>query len=352
MASAMDALQSFVHLNDSVPSWLSKLDDLTVSVAAHHARFLEMARFGDGLLKRKNLSTESLREGPLHHATIEQDTAAKPTDIYVPPNPSHQCLSHASRARHAANNFVLVRKRKGSNTSLTSEQPRYRTKSLVVVYYDSVVQESFESFFRSIATARSNLRKGKTAATFKARMSSLGIGESSYPAVGETLYLNPKLMRAGLGRRTLGPDFGADDKLSSFDEADKALETSQNLCEVAAHQFLRDGDCRVEMEGMRKKFETCRSIAENEIERLKKEKAREQEGKEAAIVTGQENQLPVTNSVEAKVYPPPPLEEINLRGTGVIEIDDQPDAEPAPIDLSAFKKRTRNTLFSCPPSAT
>ena len=207
---------------------------------------------------------------------------------------------------------------------------------MVVVYYDSAVQESFESLFRSIAGARSNLRKGKMTASFKARMASLGKEESSYPAVGEFSMLNPKMLRVGLRRRTLGPDFNTDAKLSAFDEADKDLEITQNLCEVAAHQFLRDGDCRLEIEGMRKKFENCRGLAKREIERLKEEEAQEQEEKEV-----KEEQLPVVQYVEAKVNPPPPLKQINFTGTGTIEIDDASDTESVHIDLPAFRSRAR-----------
>lgn len=337
----MDALQSFVHLNDSLPSWLTKLDELTVSVAEHNARFLEMARFGSTTLPKRNTSTESLREGPVHHYAIEGETAAKATDIYVPPNPPHQCISHASRARNAANNGILVRKRKASNASALSGQHRYRTKSMVVVYYDSAVQESFESLFRSIAGARNNLRKGKTAASFKAHIASLSIEQVSTPAAGENSILNPKTMKVSLGRRALGPDFGDDDKQSTFDEADKDLEITQSLCEVAAHQFLRDGDCRVEIEGMRKKFENCRAIAKREVERLKEEEAREQKEEEAPAKPVQEDQLPMVTYIETKVDHPLPLKDINLTGTGVIEIDDRYDAEPVQIDLSAFKTRTR-----------
>ena len=338
----MDALQSFIHLNDSVPAWLSKLDDLTVIVAEHNARFLEMARYGSKLLSKKTVSTESLREGPaLNHHAIEGEAAIKATDIYVPPNPSHQCLSHASRARNAVNNSALVRKRKGSNASVISGQRRYRTKSMVVVYYDSAVQESFESLFRSIAGARNNLRKGKTAASFKTRMASLGMVESSNPATGEYPVLDPKMMRAGLGLRTAGPDLGVDDKPSTFDQADKDLEITQSLCEVAAHQFLRDGDCRLEIEGMRAKFENCRAIAKREVERLKEEEAREQEEKEVVTKPVRGEPLPVARYVEAKVNPPPPLKDINFARTGVIEVDEGSDAESVHIDLSALRTRTR-----------
>ena len=338
MAMEMDPLQSFVHLQDSVPSWLSKLDELIVIVAEHNTRFLEMARHGSKLLTKKNLSTESLHEGPVQHHAVEGETVAKATEIYVPPNPSHQCLSHASHARNAANN---ARKRKGSNLSVLSGQPRYRTKSMVVVYYDSAIQESFESLYRSIAGARNNLRKGKRAATFKARMASLVMDENSNTAAGEFSMLNPKTMLAGLGRRSLGPDFAADDKLPTLDEADKDLEITQNLCEVAAHQFLRDGDCRVEIEGIRQKFENCRAIAEKEVERLKEEEARERDEKEVVAKKVEEAQLPVVKYIEANVNRALPLKEMSFTETGVIEVDDCSDAGSVHIDLSAFRTRAR-----------
>lgn len=343
MAPQIDALQSFIHLNDSVPSWLSNLDQLFASVTDHNARFLELARFSTRLLPNKNASTESLREGPVQQYAVQGHTAAKANDLYVPPNSVHQCLPHASRARNAPIN-VNLRKRKGSNASVISGQPRYRTKSMVVVYYDSAVQESFESLFRSIASARNNLRKGKTSASFKARIASLCTGEASNLAAGELSNLNPKTMKAALGRRTLGPEFGADDKLLAFDEADKDLEVTQNLCEVAAHQCLRDGDCRLEIEAMRKRFENCRIIAKREVERLKEEEAREQEEKEVAAKPVEEEQLlqlPAVKCIEATINPPPPLKEIKFAGTGIIEIDDGSDKESVHIDLSAFRTRTR-----------
>ena len=335
----MDALQSFIHLNNSVPLWLSKLDDLTVSVAEHNARFLEMAQLGNKILKNTNLSTESLREGPIKNSAIEGEVAAKPTDTYVPPNFLHQCIPHAHSTQAVANNTALIRKRKGSIASLTSEQPRYRMKSMVVVYYDSAIQNAFDSLFRSIATARNNLRKGKTAAIFKARMASLDNGQSSCLVTGDVISVNPKFIRAGFGRGTPGPGFNADDKLSSFDEADKDLETAQNLCEVAAHQFLRDGDCRLEINGMRKKFDNCRATARKEMDILREEEEREKEDQAASAELDRGAQLPGIKYVEAQVNPPPPLKEFNL--TGTIEIDDQPEAEPVQIDLSAFKTRTR-----------
>ena len=172
-------------------------------------------------------------------------------------------------------------------------------------------------------------------------MASLGMEEASNPVAEELAILNPKKMKAALGRRTLGPGLGADDKLSAFDEADKYLEVTQSLCEVAAHQCLRDGDCRLEIGAMREKFENCQIIAKREVQRLKEEEAREQEEKEAAAKAVQEEELPVVKYLEAALNPPPPLKGINFTGTGIIEIDDRSDTESMHLDISAFRTRTR-----------
>ena len=182
-------------------------------------------------------------------------------------------------------------------------------------------------------------------------MASLGMEEALKPVAEELSMVNSKTMKAALGRRTLGPVLGADDKLSAFDEADKYLEVTQSLCEVAAHQCLRDGDCRLEIEGMREKFENCWIIAKREVQRLKEEEAREQEekevaakevaAKEVATKAVQEEQLPVVKYLEAEVNPPPPPKGINFTGTGIIEIDDRSDTDSVQLDLSALRARTR-----------
>lgn len=344
----MDALQNFLQLNENLPSWLAKIHHLTVHVAEQNARFLESARCDGRLVKRKSGSTESLRPNDNAQCTTirdgnndESEPVFSDPDIYVPPNPTYQCLSHASRGRVAANG--LTRKRKpGSNASATSGHARFRTKSMVVVYYDSAVQESFESLHRSIAGARNNLRKGRTAASFKARMASLGMEENAFPAAGQFAILNPKMMRSGFGRNRHGTDFShTDAQFSGFDEVDKDLEAAQNLCEVAAHQFLRDGDCRLEIDGIRKRFENCLALAGRQVEKLKEEKEREEKTKDAAAESVPEEEQPVLTYVEGKVEMVPTLKEISLTGTGAIEVDDGSDAESVHIDLSAFRARSR-----------
>jgi len=357
MSKSVTPLESFTHLTENIPSWLIKLDDLTAQVAEQNARFIRSSEFGEQLKKKKHNSTESLRPND-DDDNIEDNTAVPPTDKYIPPNPSHKCLSHASRPKAAANNALVAaeirRKRKpGSGHSHASGHARYRTKSMVIVYYDSAIQESFEAVVRNIAGARNTLRKGKTTASFKARMASIGVGMDDDPFSGASKFkmMAPKITRPSMPSTRLGgPDLLSGGNMTPFEEADKDLETAQSLCEVAAHQFLRDGDCRLEIEGTRKRFQNVLDLAGKEVERLKEEEEQEK-AKEATTAEQQTNGVTLTTdtpraveSVEERVQPktePPPPKQVNFTGTGTIEIDDGSDAESIHLDLSAFRRTRR-----------
>ena len=221
---------------------------------------------------------------------------------------------------------------------------------MVIVYYDSAIQEAFESLVRSIAGARNTLRKGKTTASFKARMSALGMDDDPFTGAANFKLTGPKVMRPDITSSRLGPDLLSQSKGSCFEDADKDLETAQNLCEVGAHQFLRDGDCRLEIEGTRKRFEVCLEVARKEVERLHEEDPRVKVDEPVAdqsalghvgILSGiSAGKDPVDATTEPKIEPSP-LKQIHLPGTGNIEIDDGSDAESVHIDLSAIRRTRR-----------
>ena len=366
--ASVTPLQSFEHLNENLPSWLSRLDDLTAQVAEQNARFIRASQISEHIVKRTHNSTESLRPNdhdnhvPEPPSDVAVITATEPGTTYTPPNPPFKCLSQASRPKiGCASNTNLMQelKRKrspGSDIhSAASGRPRYRTKSLLVVYYDGEIQNAFESLVKSIATARNILRKGKVTATFKARMASMGADAKPFSgAVGDFAMLNPKLIRsAGFSRTRLGPNMRGDGDvgMTEFDDADKDLETAQNLCEVGAHQFLRDGDCRLEITGTRKKFEKILDIARKEIEKLKLEaetSAKESEKKEDTVAAQPKEATPVTEvevHMEKETEPSPvsipSIKQINFTGVGTIEVDDESDSESVHIDLSAIRRTRR-----------
>jgi len=65
-------------------------------------------------------------------------------------------------------------------------------------------------------------------------------------------------------------------KETLFDFAGKQLDLAQKFCEAAAHQFLRSGDCSLDLEKVQESFRLALEVAESQVERLLKEEEEEE----------------------------------------------------------------------------
>ncbi|KAH8809084.1 hypothetical protein F5884DRAFT_733897 [Xylogone sp. PMI_703] len=210
--STIDALQS---LSSSIPDWNKQLDDLNGQIADRQA---ELARLDEREAPPKSIrnkgSTESLRpkdgnENPFHsddddnilkHWHINKpntprqsgsfDSARKNVSPTSPPatrlktkpsqefqTPSPKANSNPRQHPRVLSNQssqppppaqttprVMLRKRKtDSLASGESAIPKYRTRSMIIVYYDSAVQTAFEELVKFISASRNAMRKGKMA---------------------------------------------------------------------------------------------------------------------------------------------------------------------------------------------
>lgn len=337
----MDALKSFTHIIDNLPSWLTQLDELSVQVTEQHARFTRLTHFTEvKLARKKHDSTESLRpkadDNPEPTPIVVTDASVQPTS--QPASDNAIILADTSRK--------ILRKRKPSLALSGASGPqRYRTRSMIVVYYDSDIQDAFEMLVRNIAGARNNLRKGKTAASFKNRLAAMGMGEDRYGA-GMFPLLDPKMrLKVGINRQVNGTSTD-----TAFETMDQDLEKAQSLCEIAAHQMLRDGDCRLEIEETKERIAKCLKIAKEEVEKLKAE-AKEEESPEAREAQQTVEFVPETTHEESRPEPieiiiyekveHPPIKHSNFAGTGAIEVDNESDASSVHVDLSAIRRTRR-----------
>lgn len=221
-----------------------------------------------------------------------------------------------------------------------------------MIYYDSAIQEEFGVLVRNIGSARNNIRKGKANATFKTRMASIGRehGPSDLP----------KLLKDRDGSLLVkGHDF------EPFERVDRDLEAAQSFCEVGAHQFLREGNCREEIRGIRERFESCLKIAEQHVAKLEidrqkeveEEKQKEEERKAkqerrrlelqdlAADIAVDEDSTAETDKVVemdiGAIKVDEKLSSYSFPGIGAIEVDDESDGSSVHIDLSAFRSTRR-----------
>lgn len=324
----MDALESFTHLTENLPLWLTKLEALSAQVAEQHAKFSKLTAATEVKLDRqKTGSTESLRTKKEHPVRTE-DEASRAAEAPPTSDPSPSAM------QNTANDVLAIkearRKRKpGSALSAESGPQKYRSRSMVIVYYNSDIQDAFGLLVRNIAGARNNLRKGKTAAEFKKRMASLDMGTPLFSAGGD------HVLEYKIGRPLTKTSADTDNTCSIFDAIDKELENAQALCERAAHQMLREGDCKEELLGTKNDFHNSLKMAEKEVERLRAE-----EQKEAVEEPPMEEPVPIRIDVEEKVTPPS-VKPVEIAGIEAIEVDEGSEAESVHVDLSALRRTMR-----------
>ncbi|KAK4142380.1 uncharacterized protein C8A04DRAFT_30009 [Dichotomopilus funicola] len=356
----MEALKNLIA---NVPDWLRKLDELNGQI---EQRQLELAKLTEGSETnspghtgpksvRNKGSTESLRPRdepeahpndplPQSNADIAAERAAAAaagaaaakasTEQPSPPSPSGsqspsalQRQTSQMRAAGQARARAALRKRQRTSSVLSAEgaPPTYRTRSMIIVYYDSYVQMFFEELVKFVSAGRNMMRKAKMAAKVAQikRLAELESPEdeddnplgpttlspdnnnntaaptSSSPKATEPESLEPALpfvstrRMAGGPRATRGnmylrasgsrmirgpggpsPSLGPDGKPAPadvYDTLDKGLEYVQSMCEQGAHQFLRDGDCGEEILNIKRRLGETKELADKEMERVKKE---------------------------------------------------------------------------------
>jgi hypothetical protein len=257
-----DIEKSFTFLEDNIPQWLQDIATIQERVTAMQAENTKVPISQSPFGKRTD-STASIR--PALDAIAEDATPsnATPTDA------------------------VGSRKRKSLSVSSghVSGAARHRPRTMVVVNYDGDMQKSFELLVRAIGTGRNMLRKAKMEARMNemATQAESSAEEDDVDDEDEDVDLSKIKYRARMSslrarsaaRRSgrLGVSSGVETPAELFDTSDKTLEQAQELCEKSAHLTLRDGDCRKELEGVQKKFETMLETAKAEVEKCNARKA-------------------------------------------------------------------------------
>lgn len=362
-----DALST---LSTSVPDWITRLDELNSTIAQRQKELAKLTSDGKPptpSVKNKG-STESLRPRddttpppqqhddlldlpastgvlPLHHdpfATTTSNIAAITPPLSGPkPSPAELSRKLSQSTPNTQSRFALRKRKTESVISNESAQaPKYRTRSMIIVYYDSTVQAAFEDLVKYISANRNSMRKGKMNAKMDAmkRAAEQDAQNADGDDSNEDEYTIPKFTNARsplrparpsaprepqfpnppsqaapmiadkdddadlppltfVSTRNMGPPRGLPTATTGrvtanliarnhrmggtalqvndiFDILDAGLEWCQGQCERAAHQFLRDGDCSDEIEGIKKRLLDVKTKSDKEIERVKEEEAK------------------------------------------------------------------------------
>jgi len=344
MASSMDALGAFSHLQTNLPTWITRISELADHAAARHAEYSEAYRRHASYKprRRKNSSVCSIhtddfvplanREDPKAEEAVE-DTPPETRDT---PTPNQQ----AGRKRGTDEAPSID---SGDRHTFVS------TRHNVIIEYDGHTQKSLEEIVKEIGIARNNIRRGKMASMPRTGLRAGLLNRSAAIAGGEPSALSSlacvRSTRTGAGLVGVTGSTTGIKKESPFDYTDKQLELAHGLCETAAYQVLRSGDCGTELDGVEEKFKMMLEMVDKEVERLKEEKQKqeeeqaksppeetEEEATPAAPPNPAAARLARIAAISAKAKQPSTSET-----PGAIEVDDTSSISAESIDLSAFR---------------
>lgn len=345
----MDAVTSFSHLTTNLPEWILQIDKLSTHVAKKHAEFAaEYSRL---------LQTAKPKGGKSPSITSIHSTDKQPIEQMRLPTAEVATSSAAPDALEfseispfeAGNRFLYAqarRKRKATSSvrSGASGPQKFRSKQSVVIYYDSFLQDKLDTMVKNIASARNNIRKGKMSRSLQR-----GLQLPTFNRRDNTSYEDPALphIRSTMSLPIDPKSTVAQTPIPSHDtcfcQADKQLENAQSLCETAAHQFLRDGDCKLELEGVKAKFESVLTLAKESVHSLQAEKQAEEEQEGArtdsdATLCENPSQELVTSKLAPSVtqYSSLPAPNLVIPGAPDIEVDED-DGSSIDVDISKFR---------------
>lgn len=377
-------LDAYTTLVNDLPQWISDVEALRRHTSTKHAEFVaEYTRLLSNARPRrkKTASVSSLRSG-------DHDEEANPPNVDTTPlDPTSTPAADLVEISpfEAGNKYLYaqVRRRRKPGSSVrsgASGPQRFRTKQMVVIYYDSHVQEQLEALVRKLGAIRNDLRRAKQTTILNRGLYLPQLRRKYDVNVPSSASFEARPFRttrsmtqkppADAPAATL-PHYEAHSD-ATFLAVDRDLETAQNLCETAAHQFLRDGDCKVELEDSLKRLESVLGISKEVKAQLEVEKQEaEANAKERAAARGEDvstddgeltgwdimahnsksssNQV-LHGTVEGKIIPtlgenntsqftsqPPHQPMMMGLGTAEIEVDDESDMSDIEIDIKQFR---------------
>ena len=257
---ADEALSCFTSLLENVPGWIADLESI-----------LEAAKG-----RQQEIIFANKPASPTANAS--QDVS-KPTSVKS--GRSNDRAERSARLpatlKHLTNSDALrlsQRKRKTASVASGDQSGpcKFRNRPSAVVYYDGETQKRFEQLVRGVGTSRNSIRKGKMSAKVDALSRSGSSSSASSCSDGSGGEDGDFSITSGLRYKSSRsrPAFGRNDGTEAFDKVDGRLEKAQSLCERAAHQVLRDGDCTLEVTNAKEHFSEALKMATAEIPALKR----------------------------------------------------------------------------------
>ncbi|KAK5731466.1 hypothetical protein LTR17_011354 [Elasticomyces elasticus] len=341
---ADDALRCLQAFLQSVPAWIADIESILAASQAQHETSLSeqqpaetaLHEYASGLSAGSLPSThqtEDRGEERLHKLKRSESQAS-----LLRPQLPHMTVSDALR--------LSQRKRKTSSVCSGDQSGpcKYRSRAMTVVYYDGDTQKRFERLVGDIGSGRNSVKKA-TMGTGVARLSrersnSSSDDDSSRSEEGEDTLDLKKLQYKTTRQHEayIGPGSEA------FDKIDKSLDLGQSLCERAAHQILRDGDCALELSNAKKHLADAKEAAEGALPHLEEsaqqttDRRRRREERQRVQDDADEESKPVGKPIIETTHDVSPVPSLvsSRPSDAKLEVDLEADDEESEDDEATF----------------
>lgn len=341
--AAMDALGAFTHLESNLPVWITRISDLAAHTSRKHTEYVEAYR--------RHAFVKSRRRKSSSVCSIHTDDLVPIAQQKAPVSDAVDGSTTNSKDAPAPPQYA-GRKRGTDEAPSIDSRDRYAlvsTRHNVIIEYDGHTQKVLEEVVREIGVARNNIRRGRMSMMQRAGLrsgllnKSVNTGSSNTAGGDSPLPVLASIRSTRVGAGVIGASRSLTSirNESPFDFADKQLELAHGLCETAAYQVLRSGDCGTELDGVEEKFKMLLEATKNEIQRLEAENCRERAQAEAP--TEETPAKPPLTSTAARLARIQALasskssSDTRVDTSGAIEVDDASSISAESIDLSAFR---------------
>ncbi|TKA69499.1 hypothetical protein B0A55_07991 [Friedmanniomyces simplex] len=279
---ADDALTCIKSLLQSVPTWIADIETILAAARAKQDEiFFEQQPADQPLDESEHLYEPEHVPSTSRSSHTRRTGGAGGVDRHDAERGDSQAPLLRPQLPHLTGSDALrlsQRKRKTASVCSGNESGpcKYRSRAMVVIYYDGDTQKRFETLVQSIGIGRNAVKKGTTgAAMTRLSRTSSGSSDGSSSAdeeealdLSKLRYKSTRPVRGRAGNES-APDV--------FYKIDTCLELGQSLCERAAHQVLRDGDCALELSNTKKHLAEARELAEGEVPGLQERAQRNED---------------------------------------------------------------------------
>lgn len=323
----------FAHLRDSVPSWITDANQLSVHVHAKRAEFAAETRTRSNGSRKKKSATAGLSSCSSQRSSLRARSAKRGLKRIL----SRESIREVTKRRRV--------------DEAPEEEEEEEEEEKVVIMYDGHTQKTLEQMVRNIWSAKSSIRSSRISTSMQSALRGRMRMRMS-PSIQKEEQQTTTQSSTGLSaievdddgaeaeaEEPLLPDFRlmrkpARQKESPYDFIETQLDAAQNLCETAAYRFLREGNCLDELERLVGAYEmvleAATTMAEQEEERLQKQEQEQQQEAELKVEKEAEEKRPGSVLTDGADSP----EDLN---TAVLEVDERSDTSEVSIDITAFR---------------